>query len=652
MLRRIVIGLGLVAWLFICGSIGFSKNGEPVLPQTATWNSDSILSMQRELSVADIKIIIDSFDIYNQIRTKDQKEEYLRYLIAESQRNNFNWGEANAKNILGVMMRDKAEYAVAADLHESALSLAGTDTMIQIYALNNLGVVFRRLDKPRIALDYHMQALHLSEAFEGNSNVATRSACIALNSIGNINLTLNQPQQALEVFSQTLEIEKKIDNHRGMAINYHNIGFAYEALKNNETALSYYLMSLEQNKIINSDVGKAICYNSIGEIYLKQGNLSKALSEFERGIMFAKLSNDNYYISQSYANLGKAYLAQGKYEKAFGTLTEFNTLSQQINSGLLIQESYKLLADYYEKTGQFKQALQHYKIGVAANDSVVNEQNTRYLNELQTLYDANKKEQQIEMLTVENQLKTQRNYITLFVAIIGLLTLIVVYVVSQTRAEKQRIELRSSLFRSMMNPHFIFNALGSIQSFLYNNEPQKAATYLGNFSKLTRLILKNSNKSLITLEEEIETLRNYLEIEQMRQRECFNYEFNIDDEVELDFVYVLPTILQPFVENSIQHGFKKTDCGKGLTISISVSQDDNYLHIVLKDNGIGINHSERKHESEHKSMGLLIFKERIRLFEKKYKKTVNFVINDLSEISKTETGTLVSIDFPLIEPHD
>ncbi|MDA3816616.1 MAG: tetratricopeptide repeat protein [Prolixibacteraceae bacterium] len=645
-------------WQILCvifllyGGFAYGNNS-PVLNDSAlVVLSDSGLITGERLSISEIRDIIDNFDTYDNVRSNGIEEDFLQHIIKEAKRLDFDWGEANAKNILGVLMRDRAEYAVAAKLHESALSLAGSDTIIQIYALNNLGVAYRRLDKPRIALDYHMQALKLSEHFSGNADVATRSACIALNSIGNINLALNQPGKALEVFGQTLEIEKKINNHLGMAINYHNIGYAYDVMGETDKALSYFLLSLQQNEIINSEVGKAICYNSIGEIYLKRENVSRALKEFERAMVFAKSSDDNYYISQSYANLGEAFLAMENYDRAYDALIKYNKLALQINSGLLVQESYKLLSEYYEKTGQYEKALENYKIGVAANDSVVNQQNTSYLNELQTLYEADKKEQQIEMLTVENQVKTQQNYIILFVAIIVLLTFIVIYVVTQVRAEKQKTELRSSLFRSMMNPHFIFNALGSIQSFLYNNEPQKAAVYLGNFSKLTRLILKNSNKNLITLDEEVEALRNYLEIEQMRQRECFSYEFDIDDDVELDFVYVLPTMLQPFVENSIQHGFRKSDCGKGLKVSILVSQSNDYLHLKLKDNGIGINSNEGSPEGHHKSMGLLIFKERIRLFEKKYKKTVNFVIKDLSEVSENETGTLIRIDFPLIEPHD
>jgi LytS/YehU family sensor histidine kinase len=203
-----------------------------------------------------------------------------------------------------------------------------------------------------------------------------------------------------------------------------------------------------------------------------------------------------------------------------------------------------------------------------------------------------------------------------------------------------------------MDPHFIFNALGSIQSFMYQNEQGKAASYLGQFSSLTRSVLKNSNMELITLEEELETLNNYIEIEKMRKRDCFHYELEVDENIETCFVYVPPVFLQPFVENAIQHGFAKKDCTQGL-ISIKIKQKPKSIQINISDNGQGINSSlKNKKESSHQSLGIKIFRERIRLIERKYKKTVKFEVFDLSEKNPELTGTSVNIDFPLIEPDD
>lgn len=626
-----------------------ANRNKPVTNHQPVEINSVFFDQQHSLDV--IKTVLDQFDTYDYVRTKNQKEELVRFLLSESERHQYNVGVARCNNILGVLLRDKAEYAKAIALHESALKLSVNDTVQQIYSLNNLGVVYRRMDRPRLALDYHMKALALAEAYKGDPIIASRSISIALNSIGNINLVLNQPEKALEVFNQTLLIEKELNNRLGMAINYQNIGYAYNAMNYPDSALVYYEKSLQMNESINSDVGRSICYNSIGDILLKQENPLEALRNFKMAMVFAELTNDDYYISQSHANIGRAYLQINNLEKALPELLEYQQKAMRIGSGYLIQDASKQLSGYFERTGEYEKALELYKTAVSYNDSIVNEKNTRYLNELQTLYEADKRIRHIELLTIENRIKTQQNYIYLFGVILLIMGGVVVYISGKRRTDKQRNELESKLFRSLMNPHFIFNALGSIQSFLYKNEPQKAAAYLGSFSKLTRSILKNSNKELITLGEEIETLKNYVEIEQMRQRDCFDFKIEMDETVEPDFIYVLPTMLQPFVENAIHHGINGEKCNEGL-ISLKIKQYPNSIRIVITDNGKGIKASlqAKSPENTHKSMGQKIFRERIRLFEKKYKKSIKFVTIDLSEQNQKLTGTMVTIDFPFIDP--
>lgn len=600
----------------------------------------------------DIKNVLNQFDTYDYVRTKNQKEELIRYLIIESERLSYNEGIAKGKNILGVLLRDRAEYAKAIEMHESALKYSGNDTILNIYSLNNLGVAYRRLDKPRLALDYHMKALHLAEACKSNPEVAQRSISVALNSIGNIHLSLNQPHKALEVFTKTLEIEMSLQNHLGMAINYQNIGYAYEAMGNWILALEYYKKSLHENDHIDSEVGRSICYNSIGELLLKENKPTEALTNFELAMKHALITGDIYYISQTQANIGETYLFMRDWAKALPELQEYQKKAMQIESSYLIQDAYRLLSTYYENTADYQNALYLYKKSIQFNDSIVNEKNTRYLNEIQTIYDADKQKQQIELLTIENQVRTQQNYFYLFAVIFASLIAVVIYISVQQRSVKLKNELESKLFRSLMNPHFIFNALGSIQSFLYQNEPQKAAIYLGHFSKLSRSILKNSNKELIPLEEELDALRNYIEIEQMRKRDSFRFELVIDEDIELDFIYVLPTMLQPFAENAIHHGLVGPRIINGL-LKIEIQALDKYVHITITDNGLGVNSTNPKLlAATHKSMGLTIFKERIRLIERKFKKTVKFAIVDLKEKDPNLTGTMVIIDFPLIEPND
>lgn len=612
--------------------------------------TDSFFMKQHSLN--DLKFVLDEFDTYDYVRTKNQREELVSYLLSEFERLGDDEGMAKCQNILGVLKRDQAKYAEAIGLHESALKLSGNDTILQIYSLNNLGVVYRRMDKPRMALDYHMEALQLAEQYGSEPVVAKRSISVALNSIGNINLSLNQIGKALEVFNQTLAIERSLNNGLGLAINYQNIGYCFEAEGRLDTALVCYRQSLRENEKINSDVGRSICYNSIGQVLLKQDKSKEALGTFLQALIYAKKTQDDYYISQTHANIGKSYLALKDYDRALPELLLYRDKALKISSGLLIQDAYRLLSDYYKKTGNYEHSLELYQKAVQYNDSILNEKNTRYLNEIQTLYESKKKQQQIELLMVENQVKTQQNYIYLFVVILVLLLAIVIYILLKKQSDTRNNELEARLFRSLMNPHFIFNALGSIQSFLYKNEPEKAANYLGHFSKLTRAILQNSNKDLITLEEELKSLKSYIEIEQMRQDHNFSYEIVMDDDIEVDFIYVPPTLIQPFVENAIHHGIHGLPSGLGY-VHIEIEQLTDYVSIKIIDNGKGINKAKfDKNTLGHKSMGLNIFKERIRIIQKKYKKSVIFAIQDRNELNPEETGTLVKIDFPLIEPDD
>ncbi|MBN1927195.1 MAG: tetratricopeptide repeat protein [Prolixibacteraceae bacterium] len=626
---------------------------EPLLSANAGYDTiPGENPVEKELTIPQLEEAFQHFKSDDYIRSVDPEEDRIKRLINQSEKLNYSRGIALGNNLLGVIYRDRAEYAKAIEMHEKALSNAGTDTTIIIYALNNLGVVYRRLDKPKQAIDYHMQALNLAESFPGSPDVAKRSINIALNSIGNINLSMGQPEKALEVFKQSLKLEVEQNNNLGIAINYQNMGLAYEQLGKPDVALEYYQKSLRHNEIINSNLGRSICYNSIGEILFLRGQLVEALEHYQKALVYSYKTEDDYHISETHANLGNTYLKMGQPERALPEIEKFNEIAHKTHSGFLLKNSYKLLSDYYETKGEYKNAIEAFKTSVLYNDSIINERNTRYLTELQTIYEAEKKQQHIELLTKENQIKSQQLFVFLLLVLLLFFIVIFIFIFLKRQQEKQRVDLEMKLFRSLMNPHFIFNALASIQSFLYHNDPEKAATYLGYFSKLTRSILKNSTKDLISLDEEISMLKNYIEIEQMRKRNGFTYEIIMDDAIEPDFVFVPPMVLQPFVENAIHHGLGEIVDGSG-KITVKLLQSGKTIRVEISDNGCGINASmKQKENTGHKSMGIGIFKERIRLIRKKFKKSVKFAIVDLNEIDQHINGTRVTLDFPLLEPND
>jgi len=472
--------------------------------------------------------------------------------------------------------------------------------------------------------------------------------CVAMNSIGNLNLTLQQPKQALDAFQKALELETQRSNQLGMAINFNNIGYAYELLKQNENALIFYRKALKANTDINSNLGRCISYNSLGSIYLKMDQLQKAKETIDSAYYFSSLLNDVYHASQVHGNLARIYLKLEAYIKAHQHLDTLRTQASLIESGSIAYEADLLFSDYFEALGQADSALYYYKSAIAFNDSIVNEKNAKYLNEIQTVYDTEKKAQAIEFLTKENEIKYQRSILYL-IAIIALLFAIFMGFMDFLRRKKRNLQeqesLKQQLLRMQMNPHFLFNALGSIQNYMYKNETKKAAAYLSNFAKLTRAILEHTTQEFIPLVQEIETLKNYLALEQLRSNNSFEFQIDYDPDLDIDFIDIPPMLIQPFAENAVKHGLKNLDY-EGL-LKISFEEIDQNLKIKIFDNGHGIKKDKTHERLGHRSMSMEIFEKRKKALAKKLKKAINYFVYNMEEIDASKTGTLVEIHIPV-----
>ena len=198
-------------------------------------------------------------------------------------------------------------------------------------------------------------------------------------------------------------------------------------------------------------------------------------------------------------------------------------------------------------------------------------------------------------------------------------------------------DLEIKAIRSQMNPHFMFNALNSIQSLINNNQYKEANIYLEKFALLMRRVLNNSEKSFVTLSDELDAITLYCELEQLR----FNFKFEIivSPEVNTELMEIPGMIIQPLVENSILHGLaQKGDAGR---VAIHISCDQKYLKIVIKDNGIGL---KENIANSNKSFGLKLLKERLILLS-----TDGNVGNlDLSSnLGENESGVTAVLTIPI-----
>ena len=225
--------------------------------------------------------------------------------------------------------------------------------------------------------------------------------------------------------------------------------------------------------------------------------------------------------------------------------------------------------------------------------------------------------------------------------------------IRQTAINKQIAELRMTALQTQMNPHFIFNSLNSIQHLISIREKQEAINYLSKFSRLIRRILENSVMNSVSVNNELELLELYMQLEQLRFNNKFEYHITVDEKIDRENTGIPPLLIQPYVENAILHGLTNKD-GKG-HLSISVEKNDGLLVCKIEDDGIGrarAQEIEQKKIAKHKSMGMKVTSDRISTISALLDSKMEVAIEDLFEENgapgeeRQSAGTRVTISIP------
>jgi tetratricopeptide (TPR) repeat protein len=356
----------------------------------------------------------------------------------------------------------------------------------------------------------------------------------------------------------------------------------------------------------------------------------------------------NTYITIS--NLVDLYVQTGQFSKSEQLIKEANQLEKDHPDKI----------SFYEKA-MFKQSKMHYyftrgrtteaqKLSdqlVDIKDNILKNSGIQATEEMMTIYQLQVKDRSINTLhrTIDDTTqRLERNRMLLL--IIGLLSVLAVswifllYFIQKQRKqnqEKEKILLQQQLLRTQMEPHFIFNTLSALQSFIRFDEKEKSIKYLSQFSKLLRSSLELSRQSYVPLNEELETIENYLSLQQMRFEYSFNYEISTL-QTDTSALLVPPMLIQPFVENAIIHGINNQP-GKG-SISLEILLKENQLLVKITDNGNKFGNTP-KSNTGHRSLSGTIAKERLEILAKENKMNANV------EIVTNEQGTLVLLTLPV-----
>ncbi|MGV6827868.1 MAG: sensor histidine kinase, partial [Flavobacteriales bacterium] len=308
-------------------------------------------------------------------------------------------------------------------------------------------------------------------------------------------------------------------------------------------------------------------------------------------------------------------------------------------------------------------------------DSIDSKERKKYTQELKTKYETDKIILQKQLaekqaLLAQSKSKQNRNYFLGTLFILGLLAIASILHLGRVKAQKKAelitIQLKESqkrlalekqnkdselkALKAQMNPHFIFNALNSIQEYIVLNKKNKASDYLGKFADLIRNYLNHSNTGKISLQEEIENLQRYLELECLRFEEELQCAFNVDPNINTEEVEIPTMLIQPYIENALKHGLLHRKTNR--VLNISFSKKDDIISCVVEDNGVGRKKSkeiQEKRASLHQSFASKATEERLKLLNFNKKKKIGVQIEDLYNEKNQAIGTRVTISIPILK---
>ncbi len=630
---------------------------------TLLWAGTSALTAQQDINQQIQQLISQKETDFHKIDKVLYWAKYdsvkMKKMAELSQKNNYPEGEIYAYNMLGKIYRISTNYPKAIFYHQKAYNKAKEidNLYYKIYSLNMMGVVYRRMDAVKSALEYHNKALELAKNAPRKNKEIVENIAISHNSIGNIYLLLQRDDMAYLHFSKALEIEKKFNNKLGLAINYQNIGSILERKGDLEEALNYYRKSLWYNQQIDSKVGKIICNTSIGSIYLKKHQPGKALEIVEPSLQLAKELGDDYYLSDVYLNLAKIYIQKKRYPKAENYLQKGLEIAVANKIPSEASEAYNQFSILKELQGDYKAALQYHKNYTQEQNKILNEKNRQLVADVIIKQIKLENRERLAELGEENLIfkeklvRTKKSfYFSLLFSLLIIILGFIFYKQYQLNNQRKLVNLEQNLLRARMNPHFIFNSLNSIKMFIIQNRPKDAVIYLSTFAKLVRTILQSTIDKEISLEEEINTLKMYVSIENTRFSNQIQFNISVDESLDLKKIKIPPLLTQPFIENALWHGLSPKEGEKKLSIKI-YPKDKKHFIIEIVDNGIGRKKAMqiRKNRTfKRASVGIDLSKQRLEHFSRNFSNRYSIRFEDLYDKDGNPSGTKVLIEIPYV----
>jgi hypothetical protein len=522
--------------------------------------------------------------------------------------------------------------------------------------------------------------------------LSTPEFAAILRGLGNTHLKLNQYAQALRYYEEMLKLKRHVNHDRVLLdiaeVHYQqgNYDEAQKTIDNiprrkvADSQVTSGIQNLEarilasRNELKNlpqanyeansSAAGEGqVAPNQAQVIQESKEELSQSLRGQQRyaedidlrnkSIQYNSKINNLEEVAKDKVAISKSLADLGETGAALNELKDAAKIADTLDNPEAKAQAYLALANFYERDGSEKLAIQAYRkyseaVGSSAEKNILEtEQREEIL----------KKQQEIEALSKEVSISQeqekfdQATVVKQKMIIYGLIFIILIVATASyfsyknavaSKIANQLLALKS--LRSQMNPHFIFNALNSVNHFIAQQDERTANKFLSEFSQLMRLVLENSQEDFIPLNKEQEILALYLKLEHYRFRDKFDYTIDIDEGINTELIQVPPMLIQPYIENAVWHGLRYKE-SKG-TLVLRIKQQPDNLVVEIQDDGIGRKKSaelKTANQKKHNSTGLRNIQERLKILNRVYKAKYSVQIDDLPE----GKGTVVRVFLPV-----
>ncbi|MBT33351.1 MAG: hypothetical protein CMO01_27130 [Thalassobius sp.] len=508
-----------------------------------------------------------------------------------------------------------------------------------LLAYERLALVFQySFSNPYKALDYYHKGLTIAEKYPDLKSLQWG----IYGGIGTIYYEQEEYDKALYYFLEVLH------NNKSLALTATaNIANVYGSINKVDSAIFYYQKALSNGLVESNLTYKANLYSNLSLMYEKAGEGDSAVMSAEKSLALIEANGIEFVRPTAYANASMAYLKNNDLKKAEYYALESLKLSEKQGNLFLQKSAWGTLADLYSGKKEYQKALEAQNKFSILKDSINNQNRRVEINQQQMEFDFDK-ERTLAKAEIERQI-TLKNNVLLGGGIL-LLATVVGFILYKKRQdvlrEKKEAEFKALVsetelkaLRSQINPHFIFNSLNSIADYYLKNDQNTAQEYLAKFARLMRMVLENSEHQEISLSDDLKFIELYLQVEAKRLPGKFIYKIVVDTNLDAENILVPPLLLQPFIENSIWHGFVEKD--KLGYIEIEIKKEDNLLICIVDDNGIG--RGQTNANNAKKSLGIAITENRLKILNNQKKTTGKLKIID----KLPDKGTRVEVSVPL-----